>query len=177
MLNIPKVPLLTTKRAVMLYGTPNGDPHSEWARKNIVYCGGAGKAELPAMPGVPPALWFAVHRRAQPKVRAAFAAAQKACPAYVIKRSASWVYRHMQDDPSKPLSIHAYAGAVDVDPPANGLRHRTIVPYSADWIHEYPAGLPQAWVEGFCSVGGIDWGGAWRGLCDPMHASVYDPEG
>ena len=28
-LNIPKVPLLTTKRAVMLYGVPDGDPHGE----------------------------------------------------------------------------------------------------------------------------------------------------
>ena len=138
-----------------------------------------GKAERPVMPGVPAALWFAIHRRAEPKVRAAFAAAQKACPGYVIKSAAAWVYRHMNrpDLANPPLSIHSWGAAVDIDPPTNGLRTRTIVPYSAAWLAEYPAGLPQAWVEGFCSVGGIDWGGAWRSPVDPMHSSVYDPEG
>lgn len=177
MLNIPKVPLLTTRRAVDLYGVPDGDPHGAWAKEHIVYCGGGGKATLPAMPGVPGALWFAVHRRAASKVRAAYSAARKACPEYVIGSAASWVYRHMQDDPSKPLSIHSYGGAVDTDARNNGLRKRTIEPYSADWLHEYQHGLPQAWIEGFLSVGGLDWGGAWHGLCDPMHVSVYDPEG
>lgn len=174
-LNIPKVPLLTTKRAVMLYGVPDGDPHGEWARKNIVYCGGNGKAERPAMPGVPPHLWFAVHRKAEPKMRAAFAAAKLACPAYVIRSAGCWVYRHQQHDPTRPLSIHSWGAAVDVDASTNGLRSRTIEPYSAAWIKEYPKGLPYEWVKGFLSVGGMDWGGSWRGTCDPMHTSVYEP--
>ena len=46
---MPTVPVLTAKRATELYGVPDGDPHSAWAREHIVYCGGAGKAA--ARPG------------------------------------------------------------------------------------------------------------------------------
>ena len=180
-LNIPKVPLLTAKRATELYGVPDGDPHSAWAREHIVYCGGAGKAERPAMPGVPAWLWFACHRRAEPKLRAAFAAAQAACPTYAIGSAGCWVYRHQRHDPSRPLSNHSWGAAVDVDAANNGLKSYSVgtepKPWSMPWVKTWPKGLPQAWVEGFVSVGGIGWGGAWKGAIDPMHLEVYDPEG
>lgn len=170
--------ILTAARATDLYGVPDGNPHGAWAREHIVYCGGDGKAELPAMPGVPPHLWFAVHRRAEPKMRAGFAAAQKACPTYEIASAGCWVYRHMRHDPSLPLSNHSWGAAVDVDAEHNGgLSVRPgPPPWSTAWHRTWPHGLPQAWIDGFLSVGGIGWGGAWSGYVDPMHLEVYDPE-
>lgn len=168
--------LLTASRATELYGEPDGNPHGAWARAHIVYCGGSGRAERPAMPGVPARLWFAVHRRAEPKMRAAFAAAQAACPEYVIKSAGCWVYRHQQHNEALPLSNHAWGGAVDVDASLNQLVRPALVPYTAAWEERYPHGLPQAWVDGFLSVGGIGWGGHWRGLVDPMHFEIVDPD-
>lgn len=168
--------LLTASRATELYGEPDGNPHGAWARAHIVYCGGSGRAERPAMPGVPGRLWFAVHRRAEPKMRAAFAAAQAACPEYVIKSAGCWVYRHQQHNPNKPLSNHSWGAAVDVDASLNQLVRPALVPYTAAWEEHYPHGLPQAWVDGFLSVGGIGWGGHWRGLVDPMHFEIVDPD-
>jgi hypothetical protein len=179
---IPYVPALTAARATDLYGTPDGDPRGEWARANIVYCGGGGHPScLPTMPGVPPHLWFAVHRRAEPKMRAAFTAAQKAATAYAIGSAGGWVYRHQRHDERRPLSNHSWGAAVDVDARHNGLVEFPIdkgpAPWSAAWLKRWPKGLPQAWVEAFVGVGGIGWGGAWRGTKDPMHFEVYDPEG
>lgn len=180
MITIPHVPVLTAARSEQLYGVPSGDPHGAWAREHIVYCGGDGKAELPAMPGVPPHLWFAVHRRAEPKMRRAFAAAQKACPSYVIQSAGCWVYRHQRNDIRRPLSNHAWGAAVDVDAHLNSLHDfapgKQPEPYSPEWLKLWQHALPQAWVEGFVSVGGIGWGGNWRGDLDPMHFEAYDPD-
>jgi len=172
---LPRVPLLTASRATALYGVPDGDPHSAWARANIVYCGGGGKAKLPAMPGVPQHLWFAVHRKAEPRMRAAFAAAKLACPSYTVRSAGCWVYRHQRHDPARPLSNHAWGAAVDVDAELNRLASPALEPYGPAWVKRYPEGLPRAWVEAFCSVGGIGWGGSWRGAVDPMHFEFVEP--
>ena len=76
---------------------------------------------------------------------------------------------------------HSWGAAVDVDAANNGLKSYSVgtepKPWSMPWVKTWPKGLPQAWVEGFVSVGGIGWGGAWKGAIDPMHLEVYDPEG
>lgn len=176
----PFVPVLTAKHATELYGMPDGDPHSPWAKGHIVYCGGGGRAELAAMPGVPPHLWFAVHRRGEPKLRKAFAAAQRACPTYKVRSAGCWVYRHQRHDPTRPLSNHSWGAAVDVDAADNASRSfatgNAPRPWSPAWRKFWPAGLPQAWVEGFLAVGGIGWGGSWSLFVDPMHFEVYDPD-
>ena len=186
--NIPKVPILSAKRATDLYGTPDGDPHGAWAKANIVYCGGGGKAEKPAMPGVPPHLWFAIHKRAEPKLREAFRLAQLADPEHTIESAGGWVYRRQRHDtpekaraegrPLRPLSNHSWGAAVDVDAAENrALTVGAIEPWSARWRKLWPAGLSRAWVEAFVSVGGIGAGMMWRPWADNMHFEVYDPEG
>lgn len=179
--NIPKVPILSAKRATDLYGTPDGDPHGAWAKANIVYCGGGGKAEKPAMPGVPKHLWYAVHRRAEPKLREGYRRAQIACPEYVITSAGCWVYRHQRWDEDAPLSNHSWGAADDANARDNrGVKYargKAPAMFSAAWFKVWPNGFPQAWIEAFLSVGGIGWGGAWSGYLDPMHREVYDPEG
>lgn len=170
--------ILTAKLATELYGKPDGDPHGAWAKANIVYCGGGGKAERPAMPGVPPHLWFAVHRRAEPKLRAAFTAAF-AATGYHAASAGCWVYRHQRHDNNLPLSNHSWGAAVDIDAKLNPGRYHLehTAPWSHAWHEVYPHGLPRAYVEAFLSVGGITWGGSWPSFRDPMHFEVYDPEG
>lgn len=177
--------LLTPKLALELYGNPDANRDNvadpRWEADHIVYCGGVKngrqRAELPAMPGVPDHFWFAVHERAEPKLRAAFAAAQKACPSYKVKRAGCYVFRHQRHDPTRPLSNHASGAATDVDPATNAAKYVDVTPWTPEWYALYPDGLPREWVEGFLSVGGIGWGGNWTGgFVDPQHFEVYDPE-
>lgn len=181
--------LLTAKLATELYGVPDGNHKGAWAKKNIVYCGGGGHPScLPAMPGVPPHLWFAIHKRAEPKIREAFRRALLADPEHSIESAGGWVYRRQRHDTPeraraegrrlRPLSNHSWGAAVDVDAAENrALTVGAIEPWSARWRKLWPAGLSRAWVEAFVSVGGVGWGGAWVSFRDPQHFEVYDPEG
>lgn len=153
-----------------------GDPgrrvvDASWVRANILTCRDVN-GDRASMPGVPPHYYFMTHRLIEPLLREAFRRAAIAAPDYRIGRAASFVYRHERHDPSRPLSLHAWGIAVDVDSEHNraveydeGARP---APWSEAWRKQWPRGLPRPFVEAFESVGWV-WGGRWARYCDPMH--------
>lgn len=173
--------MLITQKCIELYGDPGvhlKEPNPAWVRDNIVGCGWNGKAELPAMPGVPNRFYFAVHRKVEPVMRAAFQAAKDACPEYTIGTAGCFVFRHQRHDVTKPLSLHSWGIAVDIDAGLNsghdfnGLPQP--MPWSVNWNIRWPHGLPRAFVEAF-EAHGFDWGGRWHGYVDGMHMQVKAP--
>lgn len=171
--------LITQDQAIGAYGNPGthqAKPLPGWVKANIVGCGWNGKAELPAMPGVPPHLWFAVHREVEPAMRQAFAAAHAAAPGYQIGSAGCWVFRHQRHDVARPLSLHSWGIAVDVDAGTNAGREldHPPEPWSKAWLALWPHGLPRAFVEAFESHG-FAWGGRWHGYVDPMHFQIAAP--
>lgn len=131
--------------------------------------------------------WIQVHRKIEPPARAAIVKAEAAAPGH-IKRVGCYVHRRIRHDtperakaegrPLRPLSIHAYAAALDCN--ANDNRAVTFAPgktpepWSAAWKKIWPNGLPREVVEAFESVGWV-WGGRWKGFCDPMHFEFMGP--
>ncbi len=171
--------MLTQEQLIAKYGDPGvgrEGPDSKWVKRNIIYSGGGGKAERPAMPGVPSRLWFACHRLVEPRMRAAFTAAKAACPSYRIGAAGSFVFRHMRHDVRAPLSWHSWGVAVDIDAAKNNARTfeagKQPPPWSRRWNELWPNGLPQAFVEAF-EAEGFDWGGRWRGFLDNMHFQAH----
>ena len=166
----PLAGIVIRNRADMyrVLGNPGvGKADKKWERANIVELHGAK-----AMPGVPGRWYFKVHRLIEPNMREAFRRAAIACPEYEIERAASYVFRHMRHDPKMPLSDHAWGAAVDVDPALNKAitfkPNKTPKPWSAAWMNLWPSGLPRGFVDAFKSCG-FQWGGDWKGYCDPMH--------
>jgi hypothetical protein len=141
------------------------DPH--WVKDHIVELHGDDR-----IPEIPERFYFQCHRLVEPSVRAAFTRAKGACPEYVVKVAASFVFRHMRHDPRLPLSVHSFGAAVDIDPDDNQAQSfphgHTPEPWSESWMHFWPHGLPQAYVEAW-EAEGWEWGGRWPGFVDPMH--------
>ena len=160
------------RERVQFYGDPGrGAVDKAWQRQNIITCRDKN-GDRPTMPGVPAQWYFEIHRLVEPHARRAFAAARDASPEYEIERAASFVFRHQRHDPSRPLSLHSWGIAIDVDAALNAAHTFTPgeypEPWGPAWVERWPRGLPQGFVEAF-EAAGWTWGGRWREFCDPQH--------
>jgi hypothetical protein len=101
-----------------------------------------------------------VHQRALPAFQQVSAALAATGLTYRVRDMWGWTYRTVAG--SKGLSVHAFGGAVDINPRAN--------PYAADLITDMPDWYVTAWESaGFC------WGGDWISKKDAMHYSWMGP--
>lgn len=169
----PLPPKLTGPRErVAIYGDPGrGEVDAAWKRRSIITCRDVNGAR-PSMPGVPAKWYFEIHKLVEPHARRAFEAALHAAPEYEIERAASFVFRHQRHDETRPLSLHSWGIAIDVDAALNQAHSfapgEYPEPWGPAWVKRWPKGLPQSFVEAF-EAAGWTWGGRWKEYCDPMH--------
>lgn len=165
----------TNRREVYkIFGNPGaGELDKDWFRKNIVEC--HGKTRLPGVPGK----WYVqIHRLVEPYLREALRRAQLVAPEYKIERCGSFNFRHSRHDPSKPLSMHSFGIAVDINPRDNYSRTFPKGKAPPAWSSEYndiwPRGVPKAFVEAFSSCG-FAWGNDWDEDGFSVDHTYYDP--
>jgi hypothetical protein len=152
-----------------LLGNPGaGKVDRRWRRRSIARI---------RIPGINP---FDGHRLAEPYFREGFRRGFIACPDLEVGRAWAFAFRHQRHDATRPLSVHAWGAAIDIDAPLNRGRYfargQAPKPGSIEWRDVWPEGLPMAFVRAFCSAG-FRWGGDWDGdgeaadhtFVDPMH--------
>jgi len=146
-----------------VYGNPgSGKVDKAWERANIV------KAKN--LPGTWEGNGHYVHRLVEPYLREALRRCELAgCLGY-INRIGSFNFRHQRHDSSRPLSMHAFGCAVDVNASDNSAKTLRDYPepWSPAWTTLWPKGVPSELVHAFESVGWT-WGGRWHGFVDNMH--------
>jgi hypothetical protein len=139
----------------------------EWIRAHIV---ALKPSELPD--GVLPRPVY-LHRLVKEPLRAALIAATVAKPGYRILRSASFVPRHKSHRRDKPLSLHSWGIAWDLNSRTN--RYGASLPLPPDMISHPAASIdteryydvPAEFVSAF-EREGWEWGGHWK-TPDAMH--------
>jgi len=164
------------------FGQPETSPGSNvmsktWYRDNIIECHQKLGNKLP---GAPANQWIKVHKMVEPYLREALRRATITCPGYAITKLGSYNFRHMQNNPSKSLSMHSFGVAFDINPPANSGQHyakgKAPKAYSAEYMKRWPNGVPADFVQAFASCG-FSWGSDWdedgrtedHTFLDPMH--------
>ena len=122
--------------------------------------------------------YVTVHTKVEPYLREALRRAMIACPDFVIEVLGCFNFRHMRHDESKPLSVHAFAAAVDVNPADNFARRfargESPQAFTPEWWAIWPNGLPQNFVEAFKSCGWA-WGSDWDEDGDTEDTTYHDP--
>lgn len=114
-----------------------------------------------------------VHASAVPHVVLAFELFEKFGALDEIHKIWFFNYRHQRHDSSRPLSLHAWGIACDINPRDNFAwspagEERDILPFSDGWCEKYPNGLSEVAV--LCmKKAGFRWGGDWPEFRDPMH--------
>jgi hypothetical protein len=155
-----------------------GKASSRWERENLIECHPRHGNQLP---GVPSNRYIKVHRIVEPYLREGLRRAAISCPSYPIERIGVYNFRHIRHDVSRPLSMHAFGVAVDINPQWNrGIQYRRgeVIPqaWTPEWFKVWPQGVPQAFVEAMQSCG-FAWGSDWdedgsntdHTWQDPMH--------
>lgn len=153
----------------LTFGNPK-DP--SWESENIVELHGSN-----SLPGVPKKWYVKVNKKIEPHIREALERAQTTSK-YKIDRFGGYVLRHIRHDPSRPLSLHSWGIAFDVDPkrnhPKTFARGKAPRPWSTAWMKIWPNGVDVNFVEAFEDCG-FRWGGDWGKpieqvrYVDPMH--------
>lgn len=161
-----------------VFGDPGtvAKPNKRWAKDELRL--------VRDLPGVPPKWYFTCHRLVEPYLREGLRRA-KLASTYKIERAASFYLRHIRFDASRPLSLHSWGIAVDIDEHRNGakefVRGKCPAPWSEEWKKLWPNGFDRHFVESLESVGFV-WGATWGksgddfttrikavSFCDPMH--------
>jgi len=97
-----------------------------------------------------------LHRIVAPMFEELMAVVYEQFPKYAITQLGGYCPRHMMHDPQKPLSVHSWGAAVDINWDAN--------PVSKKLVTDFPLGFTDVFTDA-----GWDWGGNWRSVKDSMH--------
>lgn len=160
-----------------MFGNPgvSGVMDKRWFRENVIECHPKHGNQFP---GVSPRAYIHVHRIVEPYAREALRRAQISRPDYDLDRVGSHNHRHIRHDTSRPLSIHAFAAALDINPHLNrGVTFRrgtAPAAWSDEWMKIWPDGVPRGVVEAFQSCG-FAWGSDWDEDGDTTDHTYIDP--
>jgi len=167
----------TNRREVyQMFGNPGkGEPDRKWARDNIITLHQSRGNQLPGVPGN---RWVEVHKDIEPYLREALRRAVITDPDYVIERIAGYVFRHTRHDPSRPLSLHSWGIAVDINPHLSSAKYfaKDEIPeaFSNEWNRIWPKGVPKEYVAAMQSCG-FAWGSDWDEDGDNQDHRYQDP--
>ena len=132
----------------------------EWAKLNLV------TVNLPSL--LPHPVY--IHRLvAEPFARAVRAACSSRSD-YKINSCVSFVPRHKNHDQKKPLSLHTWGIAIDINPATNRLgAKRSSPPSSSKTVDRSVCyDMPAEFIAAF-KAEGFFWGGDFKSPKDPMH--------
>jgi hypothetical protein len=114
-----------------------------------------------------------VHEKAVPHIKLAFQLMEQFGVVDEVYKIWFFNYRHQRHDVTRPLSLHAWGIACDINSKENFAwspkdADKEIQPFTAEWYQKYPRGLTKTAV--LCmKKAGFGWGGDWPTFRDPMH--------